>query len=260
MQVYVELAIVENFCMDFTLLYAAKVAAKNPAGVLRLIAAAVVGACFAVVFPLFKVGAVWSVVIKILSALVLCVIACKFKSFKAFLKFTAIFLALSALLGGALIGIFALTGLDYAAGEGYLLSKVPIGIPLFGALIIIIFAKRLAEKLKKRHANEVICRIFAGQSQVEIKGFFDSGNKVYCRGAPVSVIPQTEAKKLLPNSGIESGVKIHTVAGSKTMGVFTADRMEIDFGEKKRVLKGVKLGVSPRRIDRAVLHCDLLED
>lgn len=260
MQVYVELAIAENFCMDFTLLYAAKVAAKNPTGIFKIVAASVVGACFAVLFPLLKVGAVWSVVIKIASALVLCVIAGKFKSFKSYLKFTAVFLAFSALLGGALIGIFALTGLDYAAGEGYLLSKIPIGIPLFGALIIIIFARRLAEKLKKRHANEVVCRIYAGQSQVEIKGFFDSGNKVYCRGAPVSVIPQAQASKLLSQKSIESGVKIHTVAGSKTMDVFTADRVEIDFGQKKRIFSGVKIGVSPHRIDKAVLHCDLLED
>ncbi len=260
MQVYVELAIAENFCMDFTLLYAAKKAAKNSAGVFRVVCAAVLGACFAVVFPLFKVGAVWSAVIKIASAFILCLVAGKFKSFKGYLKFSFVFLAFSALLGGALIGIFALTGLDYAAGEGFILSKVPIGIPLFGALLIIIFAKRLAEKLKKRHANEVTCRICAGQSQIELKGFFDSGNKVYCRGAPVSVIPESEAKKLLRGKSIECGVKIHTVAGSRTMDVFTADRVEIDFGEKKRVINKVMLGVSPRRIDRAVLHCDLLEE
>ena len=50
MQVYVELALLENFCMDFTLLYCAKLVAKNRAHILRLVIASVFGACFAVVF------------------------------------------------------------------------------------------------------------------------------------------------------------------------------------------------------------------
>ncbi|MBD5631879.1 MAG: hypothetical protein HDP34_01430 [Clostridia bacterium] len=260
MQVYVELAILENFCMDFTLLYAAKVAAKNAASVFRIFLGACLGACFAVVFPLFKLGVVWSVVLKILSGLVICVIAGKFKSFKAYLKFAGAFVGFTALLGGALIGVFSLVGISYISGEGYLLSSVPIGIPLFGALLIIIGARKLAARLKKNHKNEVICRIYAGQSQVELHGFFDSGNKVYCRGAPVSVIPKAAAEKLLTEARITGGVKIHTVAGSKIIDVFTADKIEINFGEKTDTFKGVKIGVSPQKIDCAVLHPDLLED
>lgn len=260
MQVYAELALAENFCMDFTLLFAAKAAVKNTASAKRLALAAVLGAVFAVVFPLFKLPAVWTVVVKILSGLLLCLAAGRFKNFKGYIKFAAAFLIFTALLGGALVGIFSLTGLNYSAGQGYILSKIPIGIPLFGALLIILGAKRLAARLRKTHANSVNCRIYAGQSQIEVKGFFDSGNKVYLKGAPVSVIPKEAAQKLLDLSGIKDGVKIHTVAGSRTIGVFTADKIEIDFGERRETLYKVKIGVSPNRTNCAILHCDLLED
>lgn len=260
MQVYAELALIENFCMDFTLLFAAKTAARNAASAKRLALAAALGAVFAVVFPLFKLSAVWAVVVKILSGLLICLVAGRFKNFKGYIKFSAAFLIFTALLGGVIIGIFALAGLDYSAGQGFILSKIPIGIPLFGALIIILGAKKLASRLRKTCANSVKCRIYAGQSQIDIKGFFDSGNKVYFKGAPVSVIPKEAAAKLLDISGIKDGVKIHTVAGSKTIGVFTADRIEIDFGEKKQTLYKVKIGVNPNRADCAILHCDLLED
>jgi len=30
--------------------------------------------------------------------------------------------------------------------------------------------------------------------------------------------------------------------------------------EKNNIIKKVKIGISPQNIDRAVLHCDLLED
>ena len=258
MQVYIELAVIENFCMDFTLLYAAKLAVKNPAPFWRILIGAVLGAAFAVTFPLFKLGAAWSVVVKITSGFLICLVAGKFKGVKSYLKFSFAFLIFTAILGGALIGVFSLAGLDYAAGEGFILSKIPIGIPLFGALLIIIGARKLASRLRKSNKEVVALRIYSGGSCAEVKGFFDSGNKVYCRGAPVSVIPKDVAQKILPAARIESGVKIHTVAGSKIMEVFTADRVEVDFGEKKQTFERVKIGVSPNRITKAVLHCDLL--
>lgn len=259
MQVYVELAVLENFCMDFTLLYAAKVVSKNPARIRRIAIGSALGACFAVLFPLFEIGAAWSVVIKILSGLAICLISGKFKNIKGYLKFCGAFTGFTALLGGALIGVFSLAGIDYSFGEGYVLASVPVGIPLFGALIIIAGARRLAAKLTKRRGGEVVCKIFSGREHIEIKGFFDSGNKVFYKGTPVSIIPDADAEKLLHGERINEGVKIHTVAGSKTIAVFTADKMEIDFGEKTETVFGVTIGVSPRRIDRAVLHCDLLE-
>ena len=260
MQVYVELAVLENFCMDFFLLYAAKAAVKNRASLKRLALASVLGAAFAVVIPVLGLGAVWAAAVKILSGIAICLAAGKFVHVKSFLKFTGAFLGFTAVLGGALIGIFSLAGLDYAEGQGYLVSSVPIGIPLFCALFVILGAKLLAKRLKKTSGKEVTCRIYVGQSAAEIRGFFDSGNKVYSRGAPVNVVPAEIAEKLVGEKRITEEVKIHTVTGSKTLKVFTADKLEICSGEKTETIRGVKFGVSPQRICLAVLHCDLLEE
>ncbi|MDE6585452.1 MAG: sigma-E processing peptidase SpoIIGA [Clostridia bacterium] len=259
MQVYIELAVLENFCIDFTLLYAAKLASKNPAHILRIVLGAAIGAAVAVTLPLIDLGTAVSVIFKILSGLLICLAAGKFQSFKSYLKFTGVFIALTALLGGALIAVFSLAGVEYSAGSGYILSSVPIGIPLFGALLIIIFARRLAAKLTKRGKTTVTCRIYVGDEHTEIEGFFDSGNKVSRLGQPVSVIPEYAAKKICDISGIKENVKIHTVAGSRNMKVFTADRVEIISDGEPVVKKDVKIGVSPHKINCAVLHCDLLE-
>ena len=111
MQVYIELAVLENFCMDFTLLYAAKVAVKNPASYFRVGFGAALGACVAVVVPLLGLNAVLSVAVKVLSGLTICLCAGKFASFKSYAKFAGAFLCFTAVLGGALIGLFSLTGL-----------------------------------------------------------------------------------------------------------------------------------------------------
>ena len=260
MQVYVELAVLENFCMDFTLLYCAKLVVKNAAGWKRVGIASALGACFAVAFPLFQLNGVWAVVVKIFSGLLICLCAGKFKSFKGYFKFAAAFLIFSAVLAGALIGVFSLAGIDYIEGGGFVLSSVPVGIPLFGALCLVIAARAIKNKFTKIGKNTVNCRIYAGELQVTLSGFFDSGNKVYYRGEPVSVIPENSAEKLIDTEGIKDGIKIHTVAGSKIMKVFTADRLEIDDGHKISTYHGVKIGISPAQIHCAVLHPDISEE
>lgn len=259
MEVYVELAIAENFCMDFTLLYAAKLAVRNRTGWKRVAVASALGACFAVLLPLFALGEVWSVVLKLLSGLLLCLIAGRFRRPMAYLKFTGAFFAFTALLGGGLIGIFSLAGVDYAAGEGYILSSVPVGIPLLCALLLILGARKIAARLKKTERTEVGCLIAAERGEVRLKGFYDSGNKVYLHGEPVSIVPEDAAEKLTDVGRINGGVKIHTVTGSKVIKVFTAD-LTIDRGGKIMEFKRVKMGISPTHIDCVVLHPDLSEE
>lgn len=259
MQVYVELALLENFCMDFTLLYCAKIVCKNSAHIGRVALSSALGACFAVVFPLFGLKAVWSAVVKIISGLLICLSVGKFKNVKAYFKLTAVFMGFTFVLGGALYAAFALTGLDFLAGSGYLLSSVPIGIPLFGALMLIIAARKIAAKLKKAGKTTVDCRVYLDGKSVVIAGFFDSGNKVYHYGRPVSVIPENCAEKLVDESRIKDLVKIHTVAGSKKIKVFTADKIEIISGDKICTVKKVLIGISPN-VSGAVLHSDILEE
>ena len=260
MQVYVELALLENFCMDFTLLYCAKLASRNTAHIFRLIIASALGACFAVVFPLFNLGGVWAVVVKIISGLIICLIGGKFKGFKSYFKTTAIFTGFTFLLGGALIAVFTLTGWEYSSGNGFLLSSIPIGIPLFCALMLVIIARKIGARLKKTQKATVKCKICAGEKSVELEGFFDSGNKVSKLGQPISVIPLTAAIKIVDESGIKDTVKIHTVAGSKKLKIFTADKIEIYDGEKTNIIKNVKIGISPHASGVAVLHPDLSEE
>lgn len=260
MEVYIELALAENFCMDFTLLYCAKLACRNRASFRRIAVAAALGACFAVAFPLLNTDKFFSVAIKLAAGVLLCAVGGKFSDFRSFLKFAAVFTGFTCALGGVLIAAFTLTGWDYSSGGGFILSSVPIGIPLFFALVLVLVARRVAAKLKKAGKTVVRCRISAGQRAVEIDGFFDSGNKVYLSGQPVSVIPLAAALKIIDENGIKEEVKIHTVAGSKKIRVFTADKIEISEGEKTQTIKNVKIGISAGFSREAVLHPDLMEE
>lgn len=261
MQVYAEYAFAENFCMDFALLVCAKRVVKNPCGYARIAFSSSLGAAFAVVYPLFSADGIWGVIIKLAAGVVLCALAGRFSRFSAFIKYCAVFAAICALVGGAIIGAFTLTGWEYSSGGGYLLSSVPVGIPLFVVVILCIAVGKVRAKFLSKHALLAVkCRIYCGERQEECDAFFDSGNRVYFRGEPVCAIDKTTAEKLCDINGIKSFVDIHTVAGKGKMPLLRADKVEIDDGKRLTVRRGVLFGVSPSRIKRTVLHPDLSED
>ena len=259
MQVYVEYALIENFCMDFTLLAAAKAAAKNPAKYGRIAIASVLGACFAVVYPLFNPGGAVGIIVKLAAGGAMCAVAGKYQSFKGYLKFTAIFTAATFLTGGGLIALFSLAGVSYKQGGGYVLSSVPVGIPLFAALIVALVAIRIKRKFVSNKNVSAYCKIYFKDKSATCSAFYDSGNKVYLSGAPVSIIPAYVAKKLTEGESIKTFADIHTVAGKSKIPVFTAERIEIDDGKSKITRRNVALGISPRHIYKMVLHPDLSE-
>ena len=260
MQVYAEYAFVENFCMDFVLLFCAKAATKNACGYRRLAVASALGACFAVIYPLFNLNAAWGMTVKITSGLAICATAGKYTRVAGYAKFAAVFTALTFMLGGALIAIFSLTGASYQGGGGYIVSSVPIGIPLFFALVLSVLISRAAKKFISENARgEYYCTVKIGEKSASCTGFYDSGNRVYCGGKPVSIIQKDVAEKLIDTQGIKTFVDIHTVAGKGKIAVFSADSLVLESDNNKRELRGVTLGVSPRHIKKIVLHSDLSE-
>ncbi len=260
MEVYIELALLENFCMDYVLLYCAKAVTKNRASIWQIALGALVGAVFAVVIPLFNLQGALAVFIKFLVGAFICFVSARADKLVGYLKFLVAFTAFTFVLGGGLIALFMLSGWDYSLGSGYFLASIPIGVPLFFGLILVIFAKKLAQKLTDKFGNNALMlKIVVGQSCAELKGFYDSGNKVKYMGMPVSVIPKSIAVGLINCERIKSEVWVHTVAGSKKMQIFTADKLVIDDGKEKRVVYNVKLGIS-EQVKLAVLHPDLSED
>ncbi|MGN0807460.1 MAG: sigma-E processing peptidase SpoIIGA [Candidatus Coproplasma sp.] len=259
MEVYIEFALIENFCMDFALLTCAKAAVKNTAKYRRIALASVIGAVFAVCFPLINLNGVLAVVVKIVSGLVVSAIAGRYQSFLGFVKFAFAFTCVTFLSGGALIAVFSLTGISYADGGGYILSSVPVGIPLFLVVCLLIIIKKLAAKRANVKVIEVKCKISLNGKSVTSKGFYDSGNKVYLDGAPVCVAPKHVALQICDITSIKTFAPIHTVAGESKLAVFTADKIEIDNGTAVKEIDSVLIGVSPKHINKIVLHPDLSE-
>lgn len=260
MQVYVEYALLENFCMDFSLLFCAKAITKNPCRYARIALASALGAGFAVAFPLMRLSGVWAIVVKIAFGAVMCLIAGRFSKIKGYLKFAAVFTASTFALGGGLIAVFSLLKVDYEQSGGVILSSVPVGIPFLAAIVLCVICKKvIAKALAKRVEGQFLCSIFKDGKSAECAAFYDSGNKVYLKGAPVCVVDKSVAEKLVDVQSIKTFVDIHTVAGKAKIAVFCADEVRIDDGKSVATKRNVLFGVSPRRIKKAIMHPNLAE-
>ena len=79
MEIYVEYALAENFLLDAMLLWLALKTARQTIGWGRICLAAALGAVFAVIFPLMRLGNVLAYLLKFAVGLLLCLISVKGK-------------------------------------------------------------------------------------------------------------------------------------------------------------------------------------
>ena len=113
MEIYVEYALAENFLLDAMLLWLALKTARQKIIWGRISLAAALGAVFAVVFPLMRLGNVLAYLLKFAVGLLLCLISVKGKGAGRYAITAPIFFGYSFALGGALLALYSAFSLDY---------------------------------------------------------------------------------------------------------------------------------------------------
>lgn len=246
MEVYIEYALIENFCVDLSILYLALKGARLSVRKSRLILSAVFGACFAVIFPFLTVlGEVVCGVLKALYPLFLCFVAFDRKDMKGggrYALFALFFYLVSFAFAGGTYAFCAVFNVSYALGNG-LLTQAPIGL-LFsafvgvGALLLSLF-KRLYERREKLRFIYP-CEISVNGKTLKTKGFVDSGNVVKKEGKPVCFL---SAELFFELFGAESfsdifeEMAVTTVAGAKKIKLAKLDEIKIYCGKVPNIIK-----------------------
>ena len=162
MVVYVEYALMENFAVDFTLLYLTDKLIKGKSAFWRILLAAFLGSVFAVVFPLLRLKTPVLQAVKILCPFLLCsilffkkwsgqgIVEIKKGAYRYLFSVLTFFL-LSFAYAGGLIAFFYITKEPYYVGDGgYLISKIPVGVAVFGLLVFFLLLKTFFRWVYKR--------------------------------------------------------------------------------------------------------------
>ncbi|MBE7085643.1 MAG: hypothetical protein E7366_00625 [Clostridiales bacterium] len=251
MEIYIEYALAENFLFDATLLYLSLKASKTPVRSLRLIAAALFGAVFAVIFPLLNVSTAIAYLLKFSVGFFLCLIAfpnVKIKNEWGRYALTSIFFfVFSFLFGGVLLGVL----------QEFFPKKIPSLIVIISFALLTIFSSWFIQKLYARRAIYRFiydCEIaFKGRKRV-VAGFLDSGNLAIKNGLPVCFLSADVwydlfGEEILKTSGqVRDEITITTLGGEKTSPVFQG-KIELNF-EKIRLKKEVYFAPSGNMLSR----------
>ena len=243
MEIYVEYALAENFLLDAMLLWLALKTARQKIIWGRICLAAALGAVFAVVFPLMRMGNVLAYLLKFAVGLLLCLISVKGKGAGRYAITALIFFGYSFALGGALLALYSAFSLDYKAGEGgYLVERAPVGTVLGGSFLFCVVSVSLVKRLYKKRAMRRFlysCKVVLGDRSVTAEGFLDSGNRATAHGIPVCFLSPDLAFDLLGERSMTEEMTIVTVNGEKQIKIFLADSLEIYCGNRPNIIRKV---------------------
>ncbi len=274
MTVYIEYAIIDNLVIDYLLLKASLKLLRLKISRLRLIAAALVGTVFAVIFPLFKVTGAVAIILKIFLGEIMVLIAADHKSIFGFIKNFILFCILTFVSGGAIYGLCYIFNFDFSVADGVLQLSTQADI-CFGAIIIVVYLILKSAVYifsASKRANDAAqfertVSVFDGGETVRLSAIVDTGNRLYDgkSGKPVSIMCKTAADKLILNGTFKLKeahyTEYSTIKGRGKILVFEIDRLVIYCGESRNIIDNAMIGVSPTPVaDGAdiILHYGLL--
>jgi sigma-E processing peptidase SpoIIGA len=242
-EIYIEYALAENFLLDAMLLWLSLKAAKQKIIFWRIALASVLGAVFAVVFPLLDVGKAFAYILKFAVGILICLIAVNGKGIGRYALTALLFFGFSFALGGALLAVYSAFSIEYGKNEnGYLTESVPVGMVLGGSFVFCVLAVALIKALYRRRALRRFvypCKVTLGERSVKADGFLDSGNRAKVNGTPVCFLSPDLAFDLLDDKCMTEEMTIVTMSGETTIKIFLADSLEIYCGEKPNIIRKV---------------------
>ena len=235
MTVYIEYAFAQNFLLDSALLWLSFYAARQKTKLYKIVLAGLVGAIFALAFPLLYLPEILVYVLKFLVGALLCLIAYgKVNTKREWQKYAlvcALFFTFTFCVGGALVGLF---------GENI---SLPFVAPI--ALIAILFLIVLIQKIyKKRTVHRFIydCMITHKGKHIPLLGFYDSGNLATKNGLPVCFLSPDVFYDIFGDEIFQKGagqvfdeVAFTTLSGEKKLPAVCAELSVKKNGQKCKV-------------------------
>ena len=262
MTVFVEYVIIDNVVIDYLLLKATLIIANVRYKRKRLFLAALLGALIALVYPLLESVPLIMTAVKVLSGILLTLIATKYKSTREYYVVTLLFFLFTFLAGGAITGVFYLFNIPQS-------TELMIGImilPVYAVVRIVVDVLKYLYRHKnvacKTYTIELTCR----EKTVTARGFFDTGNALYDDNSPVIVCGKSLFYDILGDNLLSvklRKISVSTVSGKTENYAFKLDSLKIYILDKPNIYNNVTLLVSAESLGDGydvILHPDLMEE
>lgn len=200
MTIYVESAFLQNFIVDYFLLYLSLKTFKLKVSRIRIILSSFLGSIAAIFSPL--ISGILSVLFKIVLGFLMILIIYSGKNKKTYLLLLFCFLGFTFLFGGV---CYAINCFVSSVKNTITNVNLPTFAILIVALILFYVEYIIINKIYSRKTItkfEYSVTLFSANKQIEVVGFLDSGNLLKDNNKPVILIDAITFLKLYPKENL----------------------------------------------------------
>ena len=278
MEIYVEYVILDNFIIDFCIIYAVLKTLGIKIIKWRVLLTCFVGTAFALILPLITLPDIIAFLLKLTLSFALVFIYAKYNSKRQFIYSLLLFYAYTFVMGGACIGILYLYSADFSLSSSINYNSIlPLGLIIFiifGYVYLILLITRFFKKRKDVVNFLYDAEIFYKGKNQKIKAFLYSGNRLYYKGLPVVVINLKTAINLIDLAEFDDflnfkknfeNVIFTDVSGKfKKMPVLFSDKVDIFINGQPNSFFNIPLAVALKGFNDlekydALLHPNLIK-
>lgn len=243
MTVYIEYVLIDNVIIDYLLLKATFALTGNGYSKGRLLFCSFLGAVIALVYPLIAHVKFISFMVRILSGFLLTLVANVYPSKRAYLINTLIFFLLTFAVGGAIVGIYNIFGLDYSAQFSVAIMVLPVWV------LIACVNSTIKYIYRRKDIEAFIFKvdITLRKKTATVRGFLDTGNGLYDGENPVVLCEKKFFVDFVGENLHKIKLKkimVKTVSGSVENIAVELDQIKIYIEEQANIFNKVTLCVA----------------
>lgn len=258
MYVYAEYLILENFIINFIILYVTKRFTRTETSRLRLTLSALIGSVYTLVVFYPKLSFMVSFTMKLTISILIIIVAFNPATFKKFLKLIATFYIVSFVFAGSALALFYLIDVDSYIGNGiFYIKDFPIKILAFAIVTSWVLIKYTWSYIHGKISKDKILvpiAISFKDKVTHIIALVDTGNSLKdpITDAPVIIVQFSAIKNILP----EKTKKLFEKYDTKDLRLILPILQELGHDFKFRVIpfksigqeNGVLFGFKPDRV------------
>lgn len=243
MTVYIDVLFLENFILNFIILYAVGLISKSNIHFWKIGIGAGLGAIYSIIYYLLRKEIYLNFIIKIILSVVMVYISFTTKSFKELLKMVVFFYLTSFVFGGAAFSVIYMVNSGKISIQNgvfignYTIRTICIGVILAFIIIIVAFKFVKSKISKKDLLYEIIIKI--NGKKIKTKAMVDTGNllKEPITNIPVVVVEYTILYDAIPKEILDN---IENILGGDLENI--SEEIKNEYMSKLKVIPFTSLG------------------
>ena len=245
MTIYLDVVLLENLIMNYTILFTTGYILKIKINHIRLILSALLGGIYAILSYSDILGIYSNIFMKIILSITMMYISLKPKNIKKIVKELLIFYLTSFAFGGTAFGLlYLIRPQEIFMRNGVLYGTYPIKIAIMGGIIgfgiMAVSFKMVKNRISK---NDMYCqiKICINDKEKRIKAMIDTGNmlKDPITRMPVIVVEKRILYDLIPNKVLDN---LEKIIGGDLENEFYEEKIYLEYISKFRVIPFSSLG------------------